>query len=299
MQNVDMPLMLVDIATVYYRAYYSMPESLKAPDGRQINAVRGTLDALMHFVDTYEPDHLVTAWDLAWRPDWRVALLPTYKTSRVASEDEEQMPDTLSDQVDSVRHILEELGVACVGVEDFEADDVVAQYVRESRMKTFVVSGDRDLFQLIDDERDVTMLYLGTGISKHTIANNAYIEERLGIKANQYADYSLMRGDASDGLPGVKGIGEKTAAVLLQTFGSIQNIIEAAVGADDRIKPRIAASLIDHQDYLAAAAQVVVLDRNIDVPPLKTDWKMVQQSPTLELLGMKRYQNAWEQVTSY
>jgi 5'-3' exonuclease len=295
----DMPLMLVDIATVYYRAYYSMPESLKAPDGRQINAVRGTLDALMHFVDTYEPEHLVTAWDLAWRPDWRVELLPSYKTARVAAEDEEQMPDTLSDQVDSVRHILEELGVACVGVEDYEADDVVAQYARESDMKTYVVSGDRDLFQLIDDQRDVTMLYLGTGISKHTVANNSYIQERFGIRASQYADYSLMRGDASDGLPGVKGIGEKTAAVLLQTFDNIENIVNAALNGDDRIKPRIAQSLIDHQDYLAAAAQVVVLDRTISVPVLQSDWKNVKHSPTLEELGMKRYQSAWEQVTSY
>ncbi|MEY2635476.1 MAG: hypothetical protein RIS75_1416 [Actinomycetota bacterium] len=291
--------MLVDIATVYYRAYYSMPDSLKSPDGRQINAVRGTMDALMHFIDTYEPQHLITAWDFAWRPEWRVNLLPTYKTARVAAEDEEQMPDTLSDQVDSVRQILEELGVACIGVEDHEADDVVAQYARESSMKTYVVSGDRDLFQLIDDTRDVSMLYLGTGISKHTFANNDYIAERFGIQAHQYADYSLMRGDASDGLPGVKGIGEKTAAALLQTFGNLDSIVDAAHAGDERIKPRIAASLIEHRDYLEAAKQVVVLNREIEVPALDTSWKTVGDSPTLIDLGMKRYQQMWEQVTDY
>lgn len=291
--------MLVDIATVYYRAYYSMPESLKAPDGRQINAVRGTLDALMHFVDTYEPEHLITAWDFAWRPEWRVELLPTYKTARVAAADEEQMPDTLSDQVDSVRQILEELGVACIGVDNHEADDVVAQYARDSKMKTYVVSGDRDLFQLIDDKRGVTMLYLGTGISKHTVATNDYILERFGIRADQYADYSLMRGDASDGLPGVKGIGEKTAAVLLQTFGNLDAIVEAARAQDERIKPRIAASLLDHADYLEAAKQVVVLDRKIAVPKLDKSWKTVGDSQTLIDLGMKRYQQMWEQVTDY
>jgi 5'-3' exonuclease len=166
-------------------------------------------------------------------------------------------------------------------------------------MKTYVVSGDRDLFQLIDDKRDVTMLYLGTGISKHTVANNDYIVERFGIRADQYADYSLMRGDASDGLPGVKGIGEKTAAVLLQTFDTLDAIVQAARVGDERIKPRIATSLIDHEEYLEAAKQVVVLDREITVPQLDKSWKTVGDSQTLIDLGMKRYQQMWEQVTDY
>lgn len=291
--------MLVDIATVYYRAYFSMPDSLKSPDGRQINAVRGTFDALLHFLDTYKPERLVTAWDMDWRPEWRVNLLETYKTARVAAEDEEQMPDTLSDQVDLVRQALTELGVDCVGVDGYEADDVVAQYSRTTAGGVYVVSGDRDLFQLIDDERDVSVLYLGTGVTKHTHARGSYIEERFGIKASQYGHFSVLRGDASDGLPGVKGVGEKTAAALLNAFGSISGILDAAKNGDAAIKPRIAASLIEHEDYLERALQVVMLDREIAVPAPSSTWRALADSPTLRELGMTRYIDGWNNVLDY
>ena len=294
-----MSTMLVDIATVYYRAYFSLPDSLKSPDGRQINAVRGTFDALLHFLDTYQPERFVTAWDLDWRPEWRVELLDSYKTARVAGEDEEQMPDTLSEQVDLVRAALIELGVDCIGVDGFEADDVVAQYARTQSGGIYVVSGDRDLFQLIDDERDVSVLYLGTGVTKHTHARGAYIRERFGIEAGQYGHFSVMRGDASDGLPGVKGVGEKTAASLLNAFGDIPGILKAAKAADPGIKPRIAASLIDHEDYLERALQVVILDREIEVPQPSTTWRKAADSKTLRDLGMTRYIDGWNNVLDY
>ncbi len=291
--------MLVDIATVYYRAYFSLPDSMKAPDGRQINAVRGTMDALLLFVDQYQPQHLVTAWDLAWRPDWRVELVDSYKTARVAAEDEEQMPDTLSEQVDLVRTALEELGVPCVGVEDYEADDVIAQYSRTSQDRTYVVSGDRDLFQLVDDERNVEVPYLGTGVAKHTRVNGEYISERFGIHHSQYGEFSVLRGDASDGLPGVKGVGEKTAAALLSTFGSIENILEAAEAGHSAIKPRIAGLLLDHADYLDRARKIVLLNREISVPALDSNWKSPSPSPTLVELGMSRYEAGWHGVLEY
>jgi 5'-3' exonuclease len=291
--------MLVDIATVYYRAYFSMPDSLKSPDGRQINAVRGTFDALLHFLDTYQPQHFVTAWDLDWRPEWRVELIDSYKTARVAGEDEEQMPDTLSDQVDLVRTALTELGVDCVGVEGYEADDVIAQYARIATSPTYVVSGDRDLFQLIDDERDVSVLYLGTGVTKHTHARGAYIKERFGIEASQYGHFSIMRGDASDGLPGVKGVGEKTAAALLAQFGDLPGILAAAKASHEGIKPRIAASLLEHEDYLGRALEVVMLHRDIEVPSPSSQWRSAADSQTLRELGMTRYIDGWNNVLDY
>ena len=291
-----MSLMLVDIATVYYRAYFSLPDTLKSPDGRQINAVRGTLDALLLFVDQYRPEHLVTAWDHAWRPEWRVDLLESYKTARVAAEDEEQMPDTLSEQVDLIRQSLEELNVLCVGVEDYEADDVIAQYARDSQKPTWVVSGDRDLFQLVNDERQTHVLYLGTGVAKHTKVDGAYIRDRFGIESSQYGEFSVLRGDASDGLPGVKGVGEKTAAALLTTFGTIDNILEAANAGHAAIKPRIAGLLIEHTDYLHRASQVVILSREISVPPLSSAWLLPSPSPTLQELGMQRYEQGWHAV---
>lgn len=299
LNNRAVPTMLIDIATVYYRAYFSMPESLTSPAGQQINAVRGTFDALMHFVHRYQPQHLVTAWDVDWRPDWRVDLLDSYKTSRVADADEEQMPDTLSDQVDLIRLALTELGVPCIGVEGFEADDVVAQYVRQATQPTFVVSGDRDLFQLVDDEREVSVLYLGTGVAKHSVVNNAYIEERFGIKAHQYGHFSVLRGDASDGLPGVRGIGEKTAASLLRDFGDLESIQQAARAEDSTLKPKIRQALLEHEDYLSRACQVVLLNQEISVPPLDVAWKQSTGSPTLVELGMTRYVDGWHDITNY
>ena len=299
LNNRAMPTMLVDIATVYYRAYFSMPESMTAPHGQQINAVRGTFDALMHFVHRYQPQHLVTAWDLDWRPEWRVALLDTYKTARVAAADEEQMPDTLSDQVDLIRTGLSELGVPCIGVEGFEADDIVAQYVRHATGPTYVVSGDRDLFQLVDDERQISVLYLGTGVAKHSLVNNRYIEERFGIRADQYAHFSVLRGDASDGLPGVRGIGEKTAASLLREFGDLQSIQSAARFEQSTLKPKIRQALLEHEDYLRRACQVVILDREVIVPETNQEWKRPSPSPTLDELGMTRYVEGWHSITDY
>lgn len=291
--------MLVDIATVYYRAYFSMPETMVSPSGRQINAVRGTFDALMHFVNKYQPEHLVTAWDLDWRPEWRVELVESYKTARVAAEDEEQMPDTLSDQVDLIRQGLSELGVQCVGVEGFEADDVIAQYARQSSKPTYVVSGDRDLFQLVDDDRRISVLYLGTGVAKHSMVDGKYIQERFGIHAHQYGDFSVLRGDASDGLPGVKGIGEKTAAALLKEFENLSGIQEAAASAHPGLRPRIAAAIVDHHDYLQKARQVVILNQQIEVPALDSQWRKPQSSITLADLGMQRYVEGWTSITDY
>lgn len=299
MNNGPMTLMLVDIATVYYRAYYALPDTQVSPDGRQINAVRGTLDALMLLVDKYQPAHLVTCWDFAWRPEWRVELLPTYKTARVADEGAEQMPDTLSDQVDSIRTILTEWGVDVIGLEDYESDDIVGSYCRTHPGSIKVVTGDRDLFQLINDEHPVEVLYLATGVSKHTNANNAYILERYGIHSHQYGDFSILRGDPSDGLPGVKGIGEKTAAKLLTTFGNISGVIEAARSGSPEIKPKASEALLSSLDYLAAAEQVVLLNKVLDVPAPNSTWRSPQNSAHADELGLKRYNSGWQSVTDY
>lgn len=290
--------MLVDIATVYYRAYFSQPE-WTAPNGQAANAIRGSLDALSYLVDKYQPEDLVTTWDLSWRPEWRVELLPSYKTARVAAEEEEQMPDTLSDQVDLLRQILEEWQVPCVGVPNYESDDIVAQYVRDSKKTVLVVTGDRDLFQLVDDELPSKVLYIGTGISKHSVVTGQYIQDKYGINSNQYGEFSVLRGDASDGLPGVAGIGEKTAAKLLQDFGTLDDIIVAAEQSDPKIKPRIAANILQSVEYLNKAKQVVLLNQVISVPNPESDWRVSIESLTAVELGLKRHQNAWWSAIDY
>ena len=290
--------MLVDLATVYYRAFYSLPDSMVAPSGLPVNAIRGTLDALMHFSKQYRPANLVTCWDFDWRPDWRVELIETYKTARVAQEDEEQMPDSLGDQVDQIWTVLNELGVPCAGLDGYESDDLVAHFARTGPSPTFIVSGDKDLFQLIDDDQGVTVLYIGTGIAKHTIADNEYVINRFGIHPNQYVDYSVMRGDASDGLPGVKGIGEKTAANLLVEFQDMKNILSAAKQGHDSIKPKIAASLLDHKEYINSAEKVVRLNKNLKIKVPTIDWNNPGQSETLEELGLGNYNDLWKKTAS-
>ncbi len=291
-----MSLLVVDLATIYYRAFYSLPDTFVAPSGLPVNAVRGTLDALMHFCKQYKPDNLITCWDFDWRPDWRVELIESYKTARVADENEEQMPDSLGDQVDLIWEILNELGIPSIGLENFEADDLVAHFATNGPSPTWVVSGDRDLFQLIDDERGITVLYIGTGIAKHTVADGTYIQDRFGIHPHQYADYSIMRGDASDGLPGVKGIGEKTASQLLVQYGDLKSILKAAKAADENIKPRIAISLIEHEEYIKAAEKVVKLNQKIKLKPLQIDWSKPVSSQTLIDLGLEKYNDLWNKT---
>lgn len=289
--------MLVDTATVYYRAYYSQPDTLVAPDGRPVNALRGSLEALTHFVARYQPDRLITAWDNSWRPDWRVDLIESYKTARVADDPAEQMPDTLSDQVDLLRIALTELGVPCVGVDEYESDDVIAQYARTASEPVYIVTGDRDLFQLVDDERNVQILYLGTGVSRHTVCDNAFIETKYGIKSSQYGEFALLRGDASDGLPGVKGVGEKTAAALLQEHLHIDGILAAAAAGN--LRPKLAENLLAHADYIDRARQVVLLHHELPVPDIDLSWRPAGTSPLLAELGLHRHERAWQTATDY
>lgn len=291
-----MSLMVVDLATVYYRSFYSLPDTMVSPDGQPVNAVRGTLDALMHFSKQYKPDNLITCWDFDWRPDWRVELIDSYKTARVAAEDEEQMPDSLGDQVDLIWTVFEELGIPAAGLDGFEADDLVSHFARSGPAPTFVVTGDRDMFQLIDDEKGVTVLYIATGINKHTVADNNYVHERFGISPHQYVDYSVMRGDASDGLPGVKGIGEKTAAALLNEFGDMKNILIAAKQSHESIKPKIAASLLENSQYIKNADKVVRLNQKIKIKTPLINWKEPRESKTLIDLGLEKYNALWQKT---
>ncbi len=291
-----MSLVVVDLATIYYRAFYSLPDTLVAPNGLPVNAVRGTLDALMHFAKQYKPDNLITCWDFDWRPDWRVELIDSYKTARVAADDEEQMPDSLGDQVDLIWEILNELEIPAVGLDGYESDDLVAHFARIGPAPTFVVSGDRDLFQLIDEDQGCSVLYIGTGIAKHTVADNEYIHQRFGIHPSQYVDYSVMRGDASDGLPGVKGIGEKTASALLNEFGDMKTILTAAKAGHASIKPRIATSLLDHAEYIKSADKVVRLNRKLKIATPTINWASLGHSKTLDELGLEKYNVLWQKT---
>lgn len=258
-------LLALDTASLYFRAFYGVPDSLKAPDGTPVNAVRGLLDFVATLADAHSPDVVVACWDDAWRPQWRVDLLPTYKTHRLAdpqapaSEQAEESPEGLTPQVPLIREALGLLGIPVVGAPDAEADDVLGTYAVSWDGPVDVVTGDRDLFQLVDDAKPVRVLYTARGVRQHDVVDEAWVRDKYGIEAAQYVDYAVMRGDASDGLPGVPGIGEKTAAGLLGTYPDVLAIAQAAHDDGSALKPRVRQSLRDSLAYITAAVEVVTV----------------------------------------
>lgn len=274
MPSQDVPygrLLLLDSASLYFRAFFGIPKTLKAPDGTAVNALRGILDFTSSLTTQYSPEAVVACWDDDWRPQWRVDLIDTYKTQRLDAEGAEA--DTtdglLGPQVPLIAEAFGLLGIPVVGAADAEADDVIGTLSRLWDGPVDIVTGDRDLFQLVDDANDVRVLYVARGVSKHDVVDNAWLRAKYGIDAASYVDFAVMRGDASDGLPGVAGIGDKTAAVLLDEFGDLDAIAAAALDPDSSIKPRVRQSLIDSVDYIAAAREVVAVRRDVcDLPEL-------------------------------
>ncbi len=285
---------VVDIATMYYRSFYSLPDTIVSPKGEPINAIRGSLDALFMFIERYQPSNIITCWDYDWRPDWRVELIDSYKTARTEDDGGSTIPDSLSDQVEILHDLLIEIGMPVVGIDGFESDDIVSHFARQISEPVDIVSGDKDLFQLIDDSVQNRVLYIGTGFSKHTQVDDTYLLDRYGIKGSQYGDFAVLRGDASDGLPGVRGIGEKTASALIAEFGTLDEVLKAATQGDSRIKPKVTSSLLEHSDYIERAKEVVLLNKDLDVAIPKV--KSVSATTIVEELGLQRQLSRWQQL---
>lgn len=252
-------ILLLDTASLYYRAFFGIPDTLKAPDGTVVNALRGLLDFVASLAVAHEPDAIVACWDDDWRPSWRVDLMPTYKTHRLADPagGAEDTPDLLSPQVPLIAESLALVGVPVVGAADCEADDVIGTIAHLWRGPVDVVTGDRDLFQLVDDARSVRVLYTARGVSKPDKVDNDWLRAKYGIDGAQYVDFAVLRGDPSDGIPGVAGIGEKTAAALLAAYGGMAAIQAAAADPSTAIKPKVRANLLSSGDYIQAALKVV------------------------------------------
>jgi 5'-3' exonuclease len=262
-------LMLLDTASMYFRAFFGVPE-IPAPDGTNVNAVRGLMDFISRLVDEYRPSDLVCCWDNDWRPQWRVDLLPSYKSHRVVEEratapDVEEVPDPLEAQIPIILEVLDAFGIRVIGADGYEADDVIGTLATGAGQPVDIVTGDRDLFQLVDDEKDVRVLYIARGVGRHERVTNEWVRAKYGIDARQYADFATLRGDASDGLPGVAGIGEKTAATLLNRFGDMPGILAAAADPSSDLGPGPRGKIKAAADYLAVAPKVVAVARDIDL----------------------------------
>jgi 5'-3' exonuclease len=267
------PLVLLDGASMWFRSYFGVPSSITAPDGRPVNAVRGFIDSMAVVITQQRPSRLVVCLDLDWRPQFRVDLIPSYKAHRVAQEiggpgpagqpDIEEVPDELTPQVDMIMELLDAFGIPAAGAPGFEADDVLGTLAaQEQSDPVVVVSGDRDLLQVVaDDPVLVRVLYLGRGLSKATLFGPAEVAEHYCVPADRagpaYAELALLRGDPSDGLPGVPGVGEKTAATLLAQHGSLDQIVAAAHDPKSKMAKGLRTKLLAATDYIEAAGAVV------------------------------------------
>jgi 5'-3' exonuclease len=258
-------LVLLDSASLYFRAFFGVPDTIRAPDGTQVNAVRGFTEMVSYIVEQARPTRLVACLDLDWRPAFRARALPSYKAHRLAPDGRlEIVPPELERQVPIILDVLRAAGIARAGAEGFEADDVIGALAhRESVDPVEVVSGDRDLFQVVRDEpTPVRVRYAGRGLAKATLYGPAEVAERYGVPAARagaaYADLAVLRGDPSDGLPGVAGIGEKTAATVVSRFGSFDELMAAVDDrSDTRLSTNVRLKLAGARDYLAVAPSVV------------------------------------------
>jgi 5'-3' exonuclease len=263
-------LMLLDTASLYFRAFYGVPDTITAPDGTPVNAVRGLLDFMSRLIADYRPTHLACCWDNDWRPQWRVDLIPSYKSHRVeyvvaTGPDVEVVPDPLEAQVPVILDVLAAFGIAVVGADGYEADDVIGTLSQKAGMPVDVVTGDRALFQLVDDDAEVRILYIARGVGRHERVTNAVVRDKYGIDGRQYADFAALRGDPSDGLPGVAGIGEKTAATLLQRFDTMAGLRAAVEDPGSDIAPSPRRKIREAAAYLEVAPTVVAVARDIDL----------------------------------
>jgi 5'-3' exonuclease len=246
--------MFVDGSSLIFRAFYGVPTSMRSPDGKPVNAVRGFMDRLAALVVELRPARLAVASDDDWRPAWRVALVPSYKAHRVA----EPIPPQLEPQMPIIHEVLDAAGVDFVGVPDYEAEDVIASWTAQAEGTVDIVSGDRDLFALVRGS-DVRVLYPEKrGL---TAVDEAEITRRYGVPGRAYGDFAILRGDPSDGLPGLPGVGDKKAAELVCRYGGVKGLLDSG-----RLRDAERA-------YLEQALRVVrpVADLPVPLPPGRRD----------------------------
>jgi len=275
-----MTLMLLDSASLWYRAYFGMPDTLLSPSGEPVNAIRGYLDMTSKLVSQYKPKRLVACIEGDWRPSWRVELFPEYKANRLDVEGEEEEPDTLGPQIPILLDLLEAFKIPIVGVDDYEADDVMASYTVSEPGPIKIVTGDRDLFQLVDDKRKISVVYLAKGIANHDHVDLRWISQKYDIPGERYALFAMIRGDASDGLPGIRGIGEKGAAIIAKQFRNLEEVMLAAENEDERLTPNARKKLLESSEYARIAPKLV--NCALDVPLPKMDINLPRRPDNLD-----------------
>jgi 5'-3' exonuclease len=269
-------LLLLDAASLYFRAFHGVPDSITAPDGTPVNAVRGFTDMVARLITDRRPARLVACLDLDWRPAFRVRAIPSNKAHRVdpgagdpaepvgGGGPAEAVPEALAPQVPIILAVLAAAGLATAGAPGYEADDVIGTLCATERHDPVeVVSGDRDLLQVVRERpTPVRVVYAGRGLAKAEVFGPAELGARYRLPAaragDAYAELAMLRGDPSDGLPGVPGVGEKTAAALASRFGSWAELLAAVADPKDRrLAGSVRAKLAAAAEYLAVVEPVV------------------------------------------
>ena len=272
--------LFVDAASLAYRAYHAVPE-IRADDGTLVNAAYGFLNFMSRLVPDRKPSRMHVALDADWRPQFRVDAIPSYKSHRVAGPDDP--PDPVDPQMKIIVEMLEAFGISVAAAEGYEAEDVIATLVARTDDSVEIVTGDRDLFQLVRDP-NVQVLYTLRGVTELAHVDEAWIHAKYGIPGDRYFDYAVLRGDPSDGLPGVRGIGEKTASDLVRKYGSLDAILAAR-----DLSPTVRAKLRASADYLVAARKVVLMPRDAPVTSGEGTLPRTPAHPERVLALAKRY----------
>ena len=277
-----MTLLVLDSASLWYRAYYGMPDTLLSPDGEPVNAVRGYFDMVSRLILQYKPNRVIAAIEGDWRPSWRVELFPDYKANRVDEVGGEEEPDLLTPQIPIILEGLDALGIPVIGVDDFEADDIMATLSKSEPGPIRLATGDRDLFQLIDKEKDVKVIYLAKGIANHDLVDENWVEKKYGIPGNRYALFAMIRGDASDGLPGIKGIGEKGAAEIANNFASLNDVLDAVANGNSKLKDSHRKKISESIKYANIMEKLVICATDVRMPIFQSH--ISKFKPNIELI---------------
>jgi 5'-3' exonuclease len=263
--------LLLDASSLMYRAFFSLPATVTAPDGRPVNAVHGYLDMAANLISSRRPDECVHVYDDDWRPAPRVAVYAGYKSTRKPD------PEGLPPQFDMLREVLAALGQPQAEAPGWEAEDAIGTLCARARKgdRSDIVTGDRDLIQLVRDPA-VRVLFTVKGVSDLRVLDEPGVLERFGVPAARYLDFAILRGDPSDGLPGVQGVGEKTARALVGEYPTLDALLEDAKAARRRGRilqrsPALCGRIREAADYLAAMREVVPIRTELEVRAWKPD----------------------------
>jgi 5'-3' exonuclease len=279
--------LLLDVSSMMYRAFFAMGETVAAPDGRPTGALHGYLDMVARLIVSRRPDEVVHAYDHDWRPVARTDIYAAYKANRPAD------PEALPPQFELLRSVLDLTGMTQVQTHGWEAEDAIGALCAEAGPadRLEIVSGDRDLIQLVRDPV-VKLLFTLRGVSELGAFDEAGVLDKYGVPADRYAEFAILRGDPSDGLPGVRGVGEKTARALIQTYGSIGELLEDAAAAEPRPapltgKPALRAQLRASAGYLADMQRLVPVNAEAPSDRWNGDRDDAALGPLADELGIR------------